>query len=196
MEGSSASPRVRPSLEGPSPEPRCAAAAAGREEDAAVPRRSRAGQADHRLPAAAACPDLPALGHGPLHLPVGRRRGSGGALRIAPPLRGRRVGVSAGVLFSHRIVLLRLRWAPREGERGPGARYTVPQDPTCSCGASRGALQDALRTGIVRPFDSGAFGMCTWSTPFSKVAVMASAATVRGRVKERWKPRGRRSRRW
>ena len=78
----------------------------------------------------------------------------------------------------------------------PGDGWFPPRARSASSRASPGAPQAGPPIRMVRPFDSGAFGMWMRRTPFSRVAVIAFAETARGRVKERRKRARRRSRRW
>ncbi len=186
--GAVSSPRVRAPLERPRTEPRCTVASPPHPERAAVPWRSRTGQAHHRFPSGATGTDFPALGHRLLHLRIHGRKRLGLAGRPAIPLHPGQPGGFAVFSSSHRMVLLlRLREIPGREIVGAGSGIPALRSETLQAGASRGTAQDALRIGIVWAFASGAFGMCTWSTPLSKVAVTAFAEMVPGRRKERWK---------
>ena len=86
---------------------------------------------------------------------------------------------------------------PRVDAPAPGGAVRPPPGaPSSSSDAFRSRPQEVVRIWIVRPLDSGAFGMWTRSTPFRKVAVIASAEMVRGSLKERSNRPKRRSRRW
>ena len=109
--------------------------------------------------------------------------------------------ISRGHLVSPSMNSVGSRPAVRGAVRGrePGPRGPVQSPPEARHSRSipsTGAPQDGLRISILRPFDSGAFGIRTRRTPFSKVAVTASADTVRGTLKERSKRPVRRSCRW
>lgn len=186
--GAPSSPRVRAPLERPRTEPRRTVASPPHPERTTAPGRSRTGQSHDRSPSGAAGTDFPALGHRLLHLRIHGRKRFGLAGRPAVPLHPGQPGGFAVFSSSHRMVLLlRLKEIPRREIVGAGSGIPAHRSPTLHAGEYRGTAHDALRIGIIWAFASGAFGMCTWSTPLSKVAVTAFAEMVPGRRKERWK---------
>ena len=123
----------------------------------------------------------------------GRRRRSSERVTSSNVLKAASQVVSRPILLPATSLALSGHCNGRPGRR----RHTLLSRARAdSSGAPAGAPQVDFPIGIVRPFASGAFGMWTWRTPLSKVAVTASAETLRGTVKERSKrPKGR-SWRW
>lgn len=82
---------------------------------------------------------------------------------------------------------------PREAPADEGGAHGTRVRRQRAGGVSPGPLGPLLRVwaqpfeiSIFRPLASAIFGRSIFSTPFSNRAVISSAFTVRGRVKERW----------